>query len=90
VADAEQELLEFLRREQDDMIKRMNDDMMRRLYPAERVIQIAAQAYPFCGTGAARKPSLRQRLRWLVYKARARLASWILGRDVDADDGEDL
>lgn len=82
--------LDALSREQDEMLSRMNEEYLRQLYPAElpKRVHTFLDALP----APAKKPlvtRLRDKLAVVSYPLRARLASLLVGRDVDADSDAD-
>lgn len=81
------ECLDDLDSAESKFYERERQKIMRSLYPAE----LPLRAHPFVwsdGTPIA-KPTLRERLARATYPLRARLASWLVGWDVTADQDGD-
>jgi hypothetical protein len=77
--------LEDLASEESDFFEAQLQEIMRRMYPAELPLRV----HPHLDMlPKPRKPTLRERLARATYPLRARLASWLVGWDVTADQDD--
>ena len=78
-----EDLLADLNRAEDEFFQRMQAEIYQCMYPALP----KPHGYPFhVSTHAV--PRWRQRLSRVLYRARVRLASWIVGWDIERSEGE--
>lgn len=74
--------LDKLAKSESEFFERQQAELYKHLYPAALPLRLHPLYTP-------RKPSLRERLVRATYPLRSRLASWLVGRDVDACDEDE-